>query len=262
MKKKPTIFFLFIWVVLFSGCHRMATTPTVDLSRFTPQPSQTTVEKIPAPLTTSTFFLDPETERALRLYPLWVGSSWVYEYLGYDENVEIIWRVVETVVETDIVEGYYVAKLEREAEVIEGVPPERFKYAPETGIFWFMVDGKNLYRFDDQLHNDLSNAWLDLILPFPEAGDAWYPDPEQRALDEPDLIGSRYASEPFQGKLPMGGMYTCYNVAMRYTYRSDEGIFCENVGFVFKELYIYESPYGYRSELVGFSLQGIESGEN
>jgi hypothetical protein len=49
---------------------------------------------------------------------------------------------------------------------------------------------------------------------------------------------------------------------MRYTDRADEGIFCENVRFVFKELYIYESPYGYRSELVGFSLQGIESGEN
>jgi hypothetical protein len=262
MKKKLSSILLLILLVLFSGCHRMATTPTVDLSRFTPQPSQTAVEGIPAPETISTFSLDPETERALQLFPLWVGSSWVYEYLGYDENVEIIWRVVETVVETDVVEGHYVAKLEREAEVIEGVPPEGFEYAPDTGTVWFLIAGKNIYRFDDQLHTDLSKAWLDLILPFPEAGDAWYPDPDQRASDKPDLIGSRYASEPFEGKLPMGGMYTCYNVAMHYDDRTEEGTFCENVGFVYKELNIYDFPYGYRSELVGFSLQGSEAGEN
>lgn len=262
MKKNLFPLLLIIFTVMLSGCYRLATTPTVDLSRFTPQASQTAVEELPALEKTLTFSLDPATERALRLYPLWVGSSWVYEYLGYDENVEVIWRVVETVIETELVEGYYVAKLEREAEVIDGVPPVGFEYAPETGIYWILVDGKNLYRFDDQLHTDLSDAWLDLILPFPEPGEAWYPDPDQRSSDEPDLIGSRYASEPFQGKLPMGGMYTCYNVALFYNDRTVEDTFCETVGFVFKEYRNYDIHFGYRSELVGFSLQGIEAGEN
>ncbi len=209
MKSIKPILTSLILLVLLSSCHRLATTPTVDLSRFTPQPSQTAVGTLPVPETISTFSLDPETEQTLRLYPLWVGSSWVYEYLGYDENMEVIWRVVETVVETSMMEGYYVAKLEREAEVMEGIPPADFEHAPETGTFWFLIDGKNLYRFEDHLQLDLSQAWLDLVLPFPEAGEAWYPDPEQRHLAEPELIGSRYASEPFSGKLPMGGMYTC-----------------------------------------------------
>lgn len=233
----------------------MASIPTVDLSRFTPQPSETPAEFLPESDVDPIFSLDPDTEKALRLYPLWVGSSWVYEYLGYEESLEVIWRVVETVVETKIINGYYVAKLEREAEAIDGIPPEGFRSAPETGTFWYLVDGKNLYRFDEHLDTDLSNAWLDLVLPFPEAGQAWYPDPDQRALPEPGMIGSRYASEPFQGVLPMGGAYTCYNVAVHYDDRTLEQTFCENVGYVFKELNLYDLPYGYRSELKGFTLQ-------
>ncbi len=262
MKKILPLILIIMLALMFSGCHRMATNPTVDLSRFTPQPSQTAVAGLPVPGITSTFSLDPETERALRLYPLWVGSSWVYEYLGYVEDVEVIWRVVETVIEADIVEGFYAAKLEREAEVIEGTPPAGFEFTPETGTYWILVDGENLYRFDNQVHTDVGDAWLDLVLPFPKAGDAWYPDPDQRELDEPELIGSRYASEPFEGKLPMGGMYTCYNVADHYDDKTIEGTFCENVGFVFKEYRHYEIHVGYKSELVGFSLQGVQVGED
>jgi hypothetical protein len=262
MKKIFPSILLLIFTILFSGCRRLAATPTIDLSQFTPQAGEPVGEDLPAPNSTSAFPLDPETEKALHLYPLWVGSSWVYEYLGYDKDVEVIWRVIETVVETDVLEGYYIAELERKAEVIDGVPPEGFEYPPDTGTFWYLVDGRNLYRFEDQLDTDLSKAQLDLILPFPEAGSAWYPDPDQRALDEPGLIGSRYASEPFQGRLPMGGTYTCFNIAMHYNDRTAEGTFCETVGFVYKELNIYDIPNGYRSELVGFSLQGVKTEEN
>jgi len=255
MKNKTPRIFGLILAVILAGCQRLATTPTVDLSRFTPQPSETAIEDLPATEVISEFSLDPATEKTLQLYPLWVGSSWVYDYMGYDENVEVIWRVVETVVATEVIEGYYVAKLEREAEVTEGIPPAGFRSTPETGTFWYLIEGKNLYRFDTKLHMDLSKAWLDLILPFPEAGETWYPDPDQRALAEPDMMGSSYASESFQGVLPMGGTYTCYNVAVHYDDRTLEQTFCENVGVVFKELNLYDLPYGYRSELKGFSLQ-------
>jgi len=255
MKNKLPKILILICVISFTGCHRMATTPTVDLSRFTPQPSETPVDVLPEPEVKSTLSLDTDTEKALRIYPLWVGSSWVYEYLGYEEDIEVIWRVVETVVEAEIIGGCYVAKLEREAEVIDGVPPAGFRSSPETGTFWYLIDGKNLYRFEKLSDTDLSDAWLDLVLPFPEAGEAWYPDPDQRAMLEPELIGSRYASDPFQGVLPMGGTYTCYNVAVHYDDRTLEQTFCENVGYVYKELNLYDHPYGYRSELKGFTLQ-------
>jgi len=255
MKKKLPSILILIFTMILTGCQRMATTPTVDLSRFTPQPGETLMEVLQESEVIVTLSLDSDTEKALRIYPLWVGSSWVYEYLGYEENVEVIWRVVETVVETKNINGYYVAKLEREVEVINGVPPEGFRNSPETGTFWYLIDGKNLYRFEEYPDIDLSDAWLDLVLPFPEAGEAWYPDPVQRAMPEPGMIGSRYASDPFQGVLPMGGTYTCYNVAVHYDDRTLEQTFCENVGYVFKELNIYDLPYGYRSELIGFTLQ-------
>ncbi len=255
MKNKPPGIFVLVLAVTLAGCHRLATTPTVDLSRFTPQPSETAIEGLPATGATSEFLLDPVIEEALRLYPLWVGSSWVYEYMGFDENVEVIWRVIETVVATEIVEGYYVAKLEREAQVIEGIPPVGFRGEPETGTFWYLIEGNNLYRFDTQYHTILSEAWLELILPLPEAGEAWYPNPGQRAVAEPGMMGSRYASEPFQSVLPMGGTYTCYHVAVQYDDKTLTQTFCENVGFVYEELTLDDLRYGYRSELKGFLLQ-------
>jgi len=255
MKIKHCYFPLLFMLISLSGCLRLATTPTVDLSRFTPQISETINVDPPKGERTPILTLDPETEEALQMYPLWVGSTWVYDYLGYDQDIEVIWRVIETVIDSNVVEGHYVVKMERTANVIEGIPPVGFRSAPETGIFWYLVDGNNLYRFDNESNFELSEAWLELVLPFPDAGEAWVPDPDQRGLPEPAKFGYCDVSDPFKGVLPMGGMYTCYNIAMHNDDQTFEQTFCENVGFVYRELHFYSLSYGYRVELKGFLLQ-------
>ena len=251
MRKEFCYLLLFIILIITNGCHRLAAQPTLDLSQLTPvKPTQDApITPTPAP----TF--DLATGEALRLYPLLVGSTWVYEYLGYDQNQEVVWRVVETVTNTRFVDGYYVAELERTAKLLDGDPPSDFLSSPDTGTIWYLVDGQNLYLFEINFSTSLSDAWLDLILPFPGDSRAWFPDPDRRAVPEKQTSGFRYASEPFKKVLPMGGTYTCYNVATRYIDGVAEGTFCETVGFVYKELKYDNRIFGYSSELIGFTLQ-------
>ncbi len=250
--QKFLVLLIFISIFIFTcGCQQQATQPTPDLSQSTPAQQTQGV-----PLTfTPTPTLDPATEQALRLYPLFVGGTWVYEYLGYDQNQEVVWQVVETVIETRFVDGYYVAVLEREAELLEGDPPSGFLSVPDTGTFWYLVDGHELYRFENMLFTNLSGAWLDLVLPFPENSQAWYPNPDQRTEFDMRITGFRYASEPFKKVLPNGGTYTCYNVATRFSDGTAEGTFCESIGFVYQEFNYYNRAFGYRSELRDYLMQ-------
>ncbi len=250
--------FAVLVLVLLSGCLRPASLPTVDLAQFTPAPDSAepateadAVEAVPSP--TGTPELDPDTQATLRRYPLWVGSSWVYTYVGYTREKEVTWRVVETVVATQIVEGYYVATVERSAELMEGTPDSDFPYKPEEGVYYELVDGQNLYRSEGQIQTDLDAAWLDLVIPFPEV---WYPDPRDRASAAPPETGYKYASDPFDQALPEdNSMRVCYKVALKLTDGNDEGTFCDGVGFVYREAARWDSGEGFRSEMVGFSLQ-------
>ncbi|MCB2214274.1 hypothetical protein KQH50_02645 [bacterium] len=254
------IYLILFISVLLSGCLRPATLPTVDLSQFTPQPAVS--QAVPSEGTaaainpTATPELDPVTQATLRRYPLWVGSSWVYTYIGYTQEKEVTWRVVETVVETQIIDGYYVATVNRTAELLEGTPGANFPYKPEEGIYYELVYGGNLYRSEDQVQTNLSDAWLDLVIPFPEDGGRWYPDPADRAMDNPPDTRYKFASDPYQQTLPEDdSMRTCYNVAIRLADGKDEGTFCNGIGFVYREATLWNSGEGFRSEMVGFSLQ-------
>ena len=252
MKRLSRILLFFIFLFLTAACHRLASSSSVDLSQFTPGAPTEALEKTE---TDETDLSDSSVEQTLRIYPLYVGSSWVYEYLGYDENREVVWRVVETVVASDIVDGYYAVKMERTAALVDGFAPEGFISTPETGTFWYFIDGMNLYTFEgDGIPNPL-HAWLDLIVPFPGEGIAWYPDPDLRAENLNEINGSRFASDPFRKVLPMGGIYTCYNITTQYDEYIEEGTFCETVGFVYQESTHLEPAYGYRMELEGYSLQ-------
>ncbi len=233
------------------GCSQQAAAPTLVSNSFTTKEPTLAVSITPTP----DLSLDPATEQALRLYPLLDGSTWIYDYLGYDQNQEVVWRVVETVVETRREDGYYIAELERSTELLEGKPPPGFLTAPEAGKFWFLVDGHNLYRFEDQLFTQVAGAWLDLVLPFPENSQAWYPNPDQRSHLAMRTVGYRYASAPFQRVLPTGGTHTCYNVATRYQDATIEGTFCDSIGFVYQEFNYYNRIFGYRFELRGFTIQ-------
>lgn len=234
----------------------MATYPTVDLSRFTPA---VTTSASPSERAEQTFTptpdLDAITDKALRTYPLWVGSSWVYGYLGFDMEGEYTWRIVETVVETQLVQGYYAARVERTVELQEGLPDADFPVAPEEGAFWLVLVEDQLYRLDSPDSVDPDTAWLELILSFSREGAVWYPDPDLRAMDTPSDDGLRTSSEPFQQALPMGGTYTCYSISTQEVDGISKGTFCDGVGFVYLEYIHTGQDYGYRAELTGFSLQ-------
>ncbi len=252
MKKIPRILLLLFLSFPLSGCLRMATTPTVDLSRLIP--GAVSVDT-PANSVTPTLGLDATTQASLQAYPLWVGSSWVYEYLGFDQDQEITWRVVETVVNTQLIEGRFAAQVERTAEWIEGTPDPDFPVTPEEGEFWLLLVGDHLYRSDSPDNFDPDASWLELILPIPTEDEGWYPDPDLRMLDQMPDFGLRTASKPFQQALPMGGIYVCYNIFTQFDESTAKGVFCDGIGFVYLEYSQSGQNYGYRADLTGFSLQ-------
>lgn len=251
MKKLRRFILLITLVFLLSGCSEWSVTPCMELARVTPSFEVPDVDQ----QATLTANLDPATAKVLEIYPLRVGSTWIYEYLGFDETQEVIWRVTETVVEVRIVNGYYLAKLERIASCQVGNPPDDFPNAPETGIFWYLIDGNKLYFFEDEYDLDLENAWLDLIIPFPGEDQGWYPQPDIRENQDPERVGYRKASKPYLEVLPIDGTYTCYNVFTNLINAKAEQTFCEFVGFLYKEFIYFERDFGYRVELVGVSIQ-------
>lgn len=251
MNKQSRTFILIILVFILSGCSEWSVTPCLELSNITPEFEAPDVDQ----QATLTAQLDPATEKVLEIYPLRVGSTWVYEYLGFDETMEVIWRVTESVVETKVINGYYLAKLERMATCREGNPPDNFPNAPETGTFWYLIDGDKLYFFEDEFDLDLENAWLDLIIPLPDEDQGWYPQPDLRENQEPEQVGYRDASEPYEEVLPIGGTYTCYNISTNVLNAKTRQTFCETIGFLYKEFIYFERDFGYRVELVGVSIQ-------
>lgn len=243
--------------VLTSGCWRLATSPTVDLSQFTPQPSASLGSETAAPeqpAATATPTLDAATLNTLRLFPLWVGSTWVYDYLGYTPDQEAHWRLTETVVSSSILDGKYVVEVERKAALTLGDPAANFPFAPSTGLIYYLIDGEKVYRYEGQVGSDLADAWLELVLPFPAEGELWYPDPADRVQAEPPAFGGRAADGPFEQSVPESGARTCYNVLTQVGDGRQEAIFCEGVGYVFMEAASLEGE-GYRIEMIGFVLQ-------
>jgi hypothetical protein len=237
---------LFIGMILFlAGCQWIDD----NLSIPTGHPSGTLINSLPDEK------LDSTTLQTLQLFPLIEGSTWIYHYLGYDERGEVLWKVVETVVETRMVDGVYIAEINRKKEHLDGNIPDDFFNTPEVGSTWFMVDGDHVYQLASPWEPDPSTAELILILQLPKEGEGWYSNPELGVLDEPEKFGLRQASEPYLQTLPNGGIYTCYNIGTQIDDGVQEGTFCETVGYVFKELKYFHRAFGYRIELKDFSLQ-------
>ena len=253
MKNLTRFFCLLILMVLTSGCLRLASSSTVDLSQFTAQPSPSVQSDVEADKTANPA-LDNATLNTLRLFPLWVGSTWVYEYLGYSLEEEAHWRVTETVVYSGILQGHYVAEVERSIELTLGDPPLDFPSYPPVGSFYYLVDGENVYRFEGQVEADLDDAWLEWVLPFPADEEAWIPDPAVRAGAETPASGSRLAQGPFDQAISESGPHVCYNVVTSVETGTEEATFCEGIGVLFLEA-DNGSGVGYRMEMIGFVVQ-------
>jgi len=199
--------------------------------------------------------LNPATERSLEIFPLQEGNAWFYEHLGFDQNSEVVWRIEERVVSTSLAAGYYIAEIERTAVLIDGVLPEDFPAIPNSDTFWYLLDGPNLYRIESPVSTNLSQAWLDLVLTFPQEDEPWYPDPLLRAERTKPAYGFRFASEPYLQAFPNGAFFTCYNIASRLPGIFERATFCEGMGVVYKESIDSEWGFGYRFELSDYLIQ-------
>jgi len=249
MIKNHGLIILIVLVTLLSGCSQWAVTPCMELTMLTPEVDPLT-DKEQAALLAS---LDPAVQAVLGVYPLFEGNAWVYEYLGFDQRMEVQWQVTEKVVEARIVDGHYLAEIERTASCHTEDPPDEFLNAPETGTFWYLVDGHHLYRLENE-DTDLSDALLELVFPFRE-DQGWYPDLELRGEEVPDLFGYRKASRPYQEVLPIGGTYTCYNISTNREDAKNRQTFCETIGILYKEFIHFDENSGYRVELVSVTIQ-------
>ena len=162
MNKKRTLpLTLILLAVLTSGCLRLATSPTMDLAQFTPQASVSPPgEMTPpeAPAATATPALDAASQNVLRLFPLWVGSTWVYDYLGYTPDQEVHWRLTETVTSSSVLDGYYVVEVERQAELTLGDPSPDFPFQPPSGTSFYVIDGDHVYQYEGRVPTDLTDA--------------------------------------------------------------------------------------------------------
>ena len=254
MKKTLTrILCLLILMILTSGCLRLASSATVDLSQFTAQPSYPTQVEMGTEIA-PTEVLDVATLNTLRLFPLWVGSTWVYDYLGYSLDEEAHWRVTETVVYSGILQGHYVAEVERTIKLTLGDPSLAFPSYPPVGSFYYLVDGENVYRFEGLVEADLDDAWLEWVLPFPEDESPWVPNPWLRTSEEDLETGSRFAQGPFDQVVSESGTKVCYNVVTSVEVGTEEATFCEGIGVLFWEADNGQGE-GYRMEMIGFVVQ-------
>jgi hypothetical protein len=199
--------------------------------------------------------LDTDTQKAVSLYPLRTGSTWVYEYLGFDSNREVVWQVVMNVVDVIVREDYYIAQIEQSALLLEGDPGVNFAYSPNEGTFYYLIDGENLYRIDSLDELDLQDAWLELVLPLPEPSEGWYPEPGRRSELSAGQMGYRIASAPYQEGSLAEESYVCHNISTMMVAGSERQTFCEGVGYFYAELINFDENTGYRIELKGFSLQ-------
>lgn len=253
MKKLTHFFLLLILGIATSGCFRLASSTTVDLSQFTAQPSDTGLSGA-AVGATATPTLDVDTLNTLRIFPLWVGSTWVYDFLGYTLEEEAHWRLTETVVSSRMLDGYYVVAVERTAELTMGNPGPQFASLPPTGSFTYLIAGEDVYRFEGEVETDLDTAWLELVLPFPPEEEAWLPDPAGRSISEDIETGARFAQGPFDQVVSESGTRICYNVVTSLEEGTEEAIFCDGIGYLYYEA-DDGSGEGYRMEMIGYVLQ-------
>lgn len=245
-----------ILALILSGCLRIGSSPVVNLSRLTPQPESSPFSVSPDdknPLPTPT--LHPANQRFLRAYPLWVGSSWIYAQVAYDAEQEVTYQVVITVVDTWLLDGAFVAEMEEKVTLIEGNPSADFSEAPTNDHYWYLLVEDHLFRYASPPDGDMTSAWLEMIFPFPDPDEGWYPAPDLRIQQYPDREGWRTVSEPYQKRLATGGIYTCYNMATSLARNVMESTFCEQIGFVYEEWLHFDTTSGYRRELTGFSVQ-------
>ncbi len=245
---------IIVWVtIMVTGCHPLTRSPAEirrqDTNQTAPYAVHDGLE--------SGGIADSATRHTLHLYPLWAGSTWEYQFRGYDQKGYVVWELIESVIETYIGHhGYFVAEVERNIRLVEGNPAHDFPSFPESGTLYYLVDGEHIYILESLADIDISKDQFTQGFPLPDGRGIWYPVRSNRAVVQPGLGVSHQVSDPYDRVLPIGkGIFTCYHSAVEQINHSEEAVFCETVGFVHRAFHYQDRLFGWWIELVAFSFQ-------
>lgn len=220
---RPLAFLPFI-VFLLTSCVRTASTPPTATPPNAPTPTL-------APYNTP--------------FPLNVGATWIYEYTSYFEDVFAIWRVTEVIVRAGPGEnGTYIAEMQRTSELLEGQPNDQLMFQLPDGNYTYVLDGNRLYLHPAGIPGlSLDNSTPYLTFPIAEY-----------TCTEAEVLCREVASGPETYTSLAGEFPGCYQLVTPSNSGTEVQVFCENMGFVSAKYDRLGSPFGYRLELVGYSI--------
>ena len=205
--------------------------------------------------------LPSTVSQVLAIFPLETGSTWVYTEEAYSGDEKATWRVVDTVTDNLVRSSLFAARVQREVTLLSGIPSAHFIHPPTNEVFWYLVDGKAIYRQDvDQpaglAWDGLDRLTLEWVLPLSAQAPCWFPDPSQRqAMPVPGASGCRTAGAEMSLKSPAGAFNHCHPVMTNDSYGSDKLIFCDGVGIASHTYDRQDHSFGEQLLLTGYLVQ-------
>jgi hypothetical protein len=232
----------------------------------TPVPSETPIPEVIITDSTQITKATPTFSSYEGLYawlPLEISNTWIYSYTAYIGETHATWRISDTVLETQQLSKYKIARIQRQVTFISGSSSQNFPDVPVSEEFWYLTDGSYLYKQYGSLDvNAITDSWLELIYPI-TTGECWYPDPDQRtslAMATPasmeKLPGCRYLVDEEGDVETTVGVFTgCYSLVTAYNSGPTLTTFCPSIGIVGWKYGHNGSNFGYEAVIIGYSLE-------
>ena len=247
-----------------------ATATAVSVS---PTPTAILPTATPMPLTTlDPTILAPDLAAALKIFPLYLGTRWVYTEVNYTQTgdpnqiISAVTSIEDQVADVQNLPPYYIAHIQRETSLVSADPgwgDNGFKTSLGSSEFWYVVHAGRVYRSNerpDPATINLDQLTEELDLPLAKNLN-WCPNKMGEIAPKPQetpvpcqYVGSRVvlAEQPFQTQA--GSFDACFQLEDVYNDGPIFRWFCNGVGFVTQTFDHSGSRFGNSQELVQFSV--------
>lgn len=268
---KPILFGLLL--LLTVGCS----------SNIPPTPSSTpppTLTALP-PTVVQSSTLSPTLSAAidvLREFPLKPGAKWVYLEQAYDtipndalperkdRQITATLLVTDTVVETQMHDTYYAAKVVRARTIITTsldlallgtYAQDSFSNNYPDPVWYIFATDKVYWQPQELDWTNLQSSIVQYKFPL-VAGMCWYPDPATKfdcSNGDPSTIipGYRIVEALENQHLPAGDFENCFKISEIYNSGPSIDRFCLGVGVVGQDYDHGGTPFGSHSQLIQFT---------
>jgi hypothetical protein len=151
--------------------------------------------------------------------------------------------MTDTVAHTEVVEGYFIARVQRTGRLLYGVDSVRLAQTINPGDVWYIISTiDNPVHIYQQPELDLSaidSSWLEYSLPL-EDGACWTSDPHTGNLHDCNI---RVNSSGFR-YLSTGEITDCYDIQMSTFVGGGSSIFCPGIGIARREFSLNSTAIG------------------